>query len=276
LKGKKVELKQHFFGRNEYALRLQKVFYPIWITFHIWDIITRPIPQLNLGFDDLEVYPQAGAGGGNVSCDGHTGRLYPDGETFAVIRSGDGTANSTADTYLRMQISTTTTENLYDAMYRANISFDTSDLTASANISQAIISLYGYLKKNDIGSADCHICQSTQANANTLVAADYNQYGDVSFGSKAYVDISLVGYNNITLNESGRNNISKTGISKFGIRLGSDINNSITWVSAVQSYLYFRSVDFDGGSNKPKLVVTYTLGGGAVTNIPTLLTMGVG
>jgi hypothetical protein len=56
----RVELREQFFVRNEYALRLQSVFYPIWIMFHIWDIITRPFPQLNLGFDTLEVYPDAG------------------------------------------------------------------------------------------------------------------------------------------------------------------------------------------------------------------------
>ncbi len=256
--------RNHYFVRNEYALRLQHIFYPIWITFHIWDIITRPIPQLNLGFDTLTVYPDAGTGGDSV--DGYVDRSVAS-ETFSTLRSGAGVNVDTIHT-LEVYLRASSTTDQYNLLERIIATFKTSSLTSGATISAASISFYGTLKGNTLGSPDFHICASTPAADNNLSSTDYSQLGSTSFGSVSYASFNTSGYNDITLNASGISNISKTGVSKFGARISWDILNSLTgatWSSG--TYARFFATDSDYGSNKPKLVVTYT----AITFIPQIM-----
>jgi hypothetical protein len=268
---KKVELRQHFFVRNEYALRLQKVFYPIWITFHIWDIITRPFPQLNLGFDTLTVNPDAGSGATTV--DGVIIRSAD--ESFSSIRSGDGTgAYPLPPEPSCGALWGSATGNQYTMLSRAIFTFSTSTIGSDATISSATLSLNANYKANALGSDTYHICASTPANNNNLEVGDYKQLGSTSFGNIAYASISITGYNDWSLNSSGISNISKTGISRFGLRSGWDINNSttgLTWSSGVSSQIaVYHS---DNGSNKPKLVVTYTTSTAYTTEITEALAM---
>ena len=62
-------------------------------------------------------------------------------------------------------------------------------------------------------------------------------------------------YNDFALNASGLSNISKTGVSKFGLRLTQEIAGDPTWVSEATNSLRFQAAD---GANAPKLIVTYT------------------
>ena len=255
-KGKKVELKQHFFTRNEYALRLQKVFYPIWITFHIWDIITRLFPQLNLGFDTLTVYPEPG-----TTTDGY---VYRDviSESWSTIRDGVGT-NSRYDQTSNYLIGIISGSSGWNALYRYICCFDTSDLTSSASISATVLSLYVNSKLDgDENTPNIDIYTSNPALTSSLTNTDYGNVGTTSqTGSPiAYGDISTSAYNNFTFNATGRGNILKTGISKFGARNANyDVANSEppnnTGAGKVS-----RMIGTGGASetNKPKLVVTYT------------------
>lgn len=246
--------KQHFFVRNEYALRLQKVFYPIWITFHTWDNLTRPIPQLNLGFDTLTVYPDAGTGG--TTCDANMVRSTTS-ETQAVIVAGAGTGVDNTNIYNGLYFEASTTTNQYDYVRRNIETFDTSELTSGAIISSVVWSGYFKFKGNDLGSSRVYLVASTPASNNVCVAADYSQLGTTSFGYLEYTGITLDAYNDITLNASGIANVSKTGISKFGVRFGFDgMGETPTWSSAANSQVGWYSGD--NATNKPKLVITYT------------------
>lgn len=280
MKEGKVELREHFFGRNEYALRLQSVFYPIWITFHIWDIITRPIPQLNLGFDTLTVYPQAGAGGSNTTVDGNIYHYAETQENFAtiisastpVLRDPTSTQNQIA---LNAKSGVTDT---YTVLQRFFATIVTSALTSSAEISSAVISLYGVSSRNGIGDPILHWCSNNQANNNNLEDSDYTDLGTTSFGNITYSSWSNSGYNDVSLNASGISNISKTGTTKLGARLYWDIAASttgLTWATGGE-YSRFYFLAADNGSNKPKLVVTYTTAVTAGGTPSTLLTLGVG
>jgi len=74
------------------------------------------------------------------------------------------------------------------------------------------------------------------------------------YPSTSYVD---EGYNDMPLNATGLSNISKTGVTKFGLR---DVEHDIggTAPGALTAY----EMTFDSSNNdpepKPKLVVTYT------------------
>ena len=260
LKTPKEEYTEHFFSRNEYALRLQKVFYPIWLLLHTWDmLIANPFkPAWNLGFDTLTVYPDADPE--STSVDGHVYRSGVD-ETLSTIRSSAGTGVSDTNTGCFSYITSSGSTNQFAKLYRVSDFYDTSTLGDSANITNVVKSGYGSAKKNDLGSPDLHFASGNAASNTALASSDYAQanFGTTSFGSIAYADFSLAAYNDVTLNASGRANISKTGISKFSAQLNWDINNNFTgsWASDKTSYLIFFAAD--NGSNKPKLVVTYTV-----------------
>lgn len=257
--------RNHYFVRNEYALRLQKVFYPIWITFHIWDIITRPIPQLNLGFDTLTVYP--GSNGTDDPVDGDI-RLSGQDETFSNMRStASGTSVNLTYTAISICVLSSSTNNQYARIYRGIAMYDTSGLTADATISSVVNSVYGSYKTSGFSTnPDLHVAQGNAASSTTLAVGDYAQsnHGTTSFGSKSYATYSDSSYNDITFNTSGIAAVSKTGLTKLSYQSSWDITNTPpTWADNKGAFLEFRQSN--AGTNKPKLVVTYTL---AVTFIP--------
>ena len=94
---------------------------------------------------------------------------------------------------------------------------------------------------------------------NTLVNADYGELGSTSYSSIAYASLNNALYNDFTLDSNGRDNISKTSISKFGSVSTWDLNSSFggTWVSEAVSLFYSKSADNTGRTDDPKLVVTY-------------------
>ncbi len=259
-----ITLKRHFFNKNEYALRLKNAYCPIWSMIHAWDmgIANRLNPDFNLGFDTLTVNPDAGTGGGNVSVDG---TVYRTGVTEAwatlIAGAGNGFWDTQANIYF-IDIYATTTSNVWDTLRRSIFLFDTHTLTAGAIISSAVLSLYGTAKA-DSGTAvtpDLNIYTSTPAANNALANGDYSQLGSVAQCDVAitYAGFNTAGYNDFTLNATGLGNISKTGISKFGARNANYDVAAVapTWSSISSHYLqgYFS----DNGSNKPKLVITYT------------------
>jgi hypothetical protein len=266
MKNGEVELRQHFFVRNEYALRLQKVFYPIWITFHIWDIITRPIPQLNLGFDTLTVNPVP-----ETTVDGsvkQTGTHL----TWSQLRDGAGNGYDYAAVGGGQFaiIRTDDSSNTWDWLGRYICLFTTSSLTAGADISAATLSLFGVSKSDSLSvSPTINIYTSSPSNNDVLVNSDYSQIGTTAQCNTdmTYSNYSITGYNDFSLNSSGISNISKTGISKFGVRSNYDASNTMpTWTN--YSVFNFGGYFSSETSNKPKLVVTYTA---APTFIPQII-----
>ena len=274
--GDKAEVKEIFFTTNKYALRLQKLFYPIWITFHIWDIVTRPIPQLNLGFDTLTVYSVPGD-----TVSGTVGRNLVN-ESWATIIAGAGLAewDTGGDGNVYIQCSSTTDQ--FGSNYRMIFLFDTSALTADATISAAVMSLYG-IAKLDGGTAitqDIDIYTSTPASDTALANADYGNTGTTSqTGSPiTYAGFATGGYNDFTLDATGRGNISKTSITKFAARNANyDVAASApTWSSNSDHYFIIGIGTSSGTSKDPKLVVTYTAPVVAGGVISTLSLLGVG
>jgi len=268
---KEVELRQHFFVRNEYALRLQKVFYPIWIVFHTWDNLTRFAPQLNLGFDTLTVYPDAHPE--STSVDGH---IQAASASWATAHDDDGTIALGYSDLTSSRIGCAKFTNYI--IYRAFLLFDTSALTSEATISVAVLSPYITAHNDDYndGYDYVRVITTNPASNTDLVPADYaaTTTTQQSADKDLTAGITDSAYNDFTLNATGLSNVSKIGISKFGIREGHDIDNqTIGDTSGTYSSITMNFAD--NGTDKPKLVVTYTVGGGVV-NIPTLLTLGVG
>ncbi len=73
------------------------------------------------------------------------------------------------------------------------------------------------------------------------------------------------GYNDFTLNAAGLAQITKGGISKFGLRevtydVGNVDPNTVSPGSDCYSYVVPKSSNQGGTTNDPKLVVIYTTG----------------
>ena len=162
-------------------------------------------------------------------------------------------------------------------VFRGALFFDTSSLPDDATISSAVLSLYG---DDDYITVDFLITVVDGALLNEpLVDADYGDLGsqNVSGGSFSTSGFSTSGYNEIALNETGMGWISKTGITKFGLRSSRDIApTEPTTTESVRVYSFENVPGY-----RPKLVVTYTtpapVGGEAYPeNKPSILALWIG
>jgi hypothetical protein len=103
------------------------------------------------------------------------------------------------------------------------------------------------------------------ASETAIAAGDYDSFDSVPQCDTpiTYTGWGEAGYNDFALNSNGIASISKTGITKFGIRNANyDVTGTApTWGSAVQCYLIGYFADQTGTDNDPKLVVTYHIPG---------------
>lgn len=208
----------------------------------------------------LTVNPQAGGGGGNVSCDGYVGRQGVD-ETFSTIRTSTGnTLSTTASSSNTVFFNCSTTTNQFNFWRRGFFTFDTSALGSGATINSATLSIYGMSKADDASFApNSNVYGFTPAAANDLSNGDYLNYQTTAFSTAiSYASFSTSGYNDFALNASGIANISKTGVSAFSwLNTNYDVANSApTWSS--NNGAAFAIFWADNGSNEPKIVIDYT------------------
>lgn len=206
----------------------------------------------------LTVYPSPG-----VTVDGYA--LHnEDAQTWATILAGAGTTSADSSAFEELiQIWASTTSNTWRLNRRAIFLFDTSALGASATITAAVMSVFGKDKSDGLSiTPDLDAYTSTPASNTALAASDYPNLGTVSqTGSPiTYSGWSTSAYNDFTFNATGIGNISKTGISKFGVRNANyDVSGTIpTWSSGAMSYAGGYYSDQTGTANDPKLVITYT------------------
>lgn len=251
-----------FRTHDKFGKRLYYAFKPLWHLFHFWDMNFANLfmPTWNLGFDSTgDLFPAAGA----VSpVDGYVAREGIN-ETFADIRGGAGnTARASNATEQIAGLTGTATANQYGTLARGIALFNTSVIGSSSTVDTVVISIEGSQKFPDLGTTALTftVVASTPAANDALANADYGQLGTVEFGNISYASYSTIAYNDITLEASGRANIVKDGISKFGFRISWDTANNFqgTWASGQTSSFYGRYADTAGTGSDPKLVVTYT------------------
>jgi hypothetical protein len=143
-------------------------------------------------------------------------------------------------------------EGLY-SIFRGALFFDTSSLPDDATITSATLSLYGYSDSSET-DFDITVVDGSVLNE-PLESADYGDLRSqtVSGGAFDTAGFSASGYNDIPLNETGMGWISKTGITKFGLRSSRDI--AATEPTGDEFVNVCASEKGEG--YQPKLVVTY-------------------
>jgi hypothetical protein len=194
----------------------------------------------------------------------------PSGAAWSSIRSGAGEfATDSGVTYTTGILSADDTGSGWEIIYRAAMLFDTSALGATATISSATWQFVSTSKTNNLTDAQSVRVVSVDPSSNTgLVTGDY---AVANWGTTGYTaDFTIAGvtsdsstYNSYALNSDGLAAIEKTGITKFGIRIVSEVTNSEPAHSGLTNKyarVVFASAEENlSGDKRPKLVVTYTV-----------------
>lgn len=218
----------------------------------------------------LTVYPDPTR---TVSFDGSVGEQTS--AAWATIRglsSGDYAEYST-DYHIKYY--TAAASNNWSEFKRAFVLFDTSALTSAASISAAVISFKGdgNASLDQLGTASVSIVSSTPASDTSISVGDYDQVGTTEFATAriGFGVWSTSAYNDFTLNASGIANISKTGVSKFGVRSNWDTDDAEpTWVASKFNTVSWYPSSRAGTSEDPKLVITYSTGLAGVKTVDDL------
>lgn len=142
---------------------------------------------------------------------------------------------------------------------RGFLLFDTSAISTTYTILSATLSVYESTTHTtaNADSVSAHIVSSSPASNTSLVVGDYDQVGSISFASVPYASFAVDSYQDFSLNSAGLSNITKAGISKFGIRDSNDLNNI---VPSGLNRIQFYTADQIGTSTDPKLVVEHFKG----------------
>jgi hypothetical protein len=191
-----------------------------------------------------------------------------DGVSWATIHDSDGNYiyKDSVSGYC-WGLDSDNTSDEWDTMIRAIFGFDTSSIGGGKAISAATLSFYGSAKLDDLScTPNLNVYTANPATDNNIIAGDYDTGGAVAQCDTAitYAGWSTSGYNDFILNATGKSYIDKSGVTNFMTRNASydAADSPPSWSSDNTSGLsaYFA----DNGSNKPKLVVIYTVSGGAV------------
>lgn len=171
-----------------------------------------------------------------------------------------GNVVSTAATYgYYIKIKSSTDSAKWIQLYRSVFLFYTAGLPDGCTITAATLSFRGYSKTDELNEdPDINVYSSAPASNTNLVEGDFDSLGDIPFSTAiAYHTWDEAGWNDFALNAAGIAAISKTGVSKFGLRNASyDVSGSRpSWSSDDYSRIYAYFAD---GPYKPKLIVTYT------------------
>lgn len=201
-----------------------------------------------------------------TSVDGYV-RREATNESWSTIRSGAGvTANDSVSRLEFFATSGSTTDN-WDAISRIVTLFDTSSIPDTDSIDSATLSFYleSAITNPSTFSFSSGIVTTSPASNTALVASDY---GNFTFTRQAtdvvFTSWTTGAYTDHTLNSTGLGNISKTGVTKFGMTTDDDIDNTTPpgWQSATSSGCannnQLMGAETAGTTEDPKLVVTHT------------------
>jgi len=152
---------------------------------------------------------------------------------------------------------------------RAFIPFNTSALPDNATINDVKLKVYvdSKMDNDNDGSDWTSVVQASEPSTTALTTADYDLAGSVTnplegIDASERKDITNVvpgQYMVFTLNSTGKGWISKTGLTKLGLREGHDaINSAFVGTGGQYDQLKIRSSEYSGTTADPILEITYT------------------
>ncbi len=165
--------------------------------------------------------------------------------------SGIGGTRDSAATTFRLG------DDASDRQYRAILSFNTASLPDNAVIQSAVLKIKqsgsptGSNPFSVLGSLYASIRKGYFGSSSSLQAADFNATASAekiaTFGKTP-----TSGWYSAKLTSSGRSKISKTSLTQFRLAFANDDNDD-------KGADYMKFISGDASSNKPQLVITYTV-----------------
>lgn len=228
----------------------------------------KNIIEGKIGNTTSTFYPAAGA---NSPVDGRTYRGAVT-EDFATIVAGSGSVADEVSTVSGTPsfISTQTTTDKWKYVGRMHTLFDTASIPDTDAIDSATYSIW-VINFQGNTTVSYNVTATNPASNDNLVASDHQTVSNTKFATDILTsDMTSGQYTDWTFNNDGKSNISKTGISKFALRVSEEIDGSSpTWVSGIGygiNSAYYA--DQTGTANDPKLVVVHS---SAVTFVPKMM-----
>lgn len=207
-------------------------------------------------------YPDA-TDPGTTTSSGRMGRTGVN-EAFSTLRNSAGNFHDNVVGNSNVFMNASTTSSQYANNYRLASLFDASAIDDTATIDDGTVSLYGRTTaRTDFGAVNIEIVVCAPASNVTFANSDYNianwtmtkQATGIATGSW-----NGAGYNNFTLNSTGKGNVSKTGITKFGFVNTFDCDNtSPSWYSSGNCQFPEYDSGAAGTTTDPKMVINYSL-----------------
>lgn len=202
----------------------------------------------------------------STSVDGYAGSFYTTGTSWATIRSTDhsGPPALADDSGTGMNILISGTASSWTRIYHPILLFDTSALPDTAVITAVTLNIRCGSVQDDLSMSPDVVVVSSNPASNTAIAyGDYDTLGTTEYSNViSYGSFSAGNWNTFTLNSSGRAAVSKTGVTKLGLREHThDLHNSepsYAGASAI-SFVTFYSADYTGTTSDPYLTITYVI-----------------
>ena len=217
---------------------------------------------------------------------GGSGTFYPDADVetntvdgyaevtgdavYATIRAAAGTASNDSGVYMSLYLVSSSTANQYTRMGRLICLFNTAAIGATNTISKTVLKLrlcqiYAQMDTYNGWDFALGLVSSNPASNTAIVNADYS-----CLGTTRYCDNDIPILNTNTAEYSTQNNwfvwsfnatgeaaISKTGITKLGIRDRTDIDaGTPTYIASKPNLARIYTAD-KGAGYKPTLEVEY-------------------
>lgn len=208
----------------------------------------------------------------NVASPGTWSAVHGSGNSGGQAQDDQASGSAWPPAFIRSY-----TDSLWRNTARSFYLFDSSSIPDTDTIDSATFSVYVTAK--DTGGGDftdeIAMVDVTPASNTAIVATDYVNSGTTKQATNLTIaSITTSAYNDWTLNSTGLGNISKTSITKFGLRQEDDRANTEPTADATDQISSIRAdyVDQTGTSSDPKLVVVHSVA--AVTPTRTLLGVG--
>lgn len=208
-----------------------------------------------------------------TTVDGYVGHIYGvgAGQIWATIRAAAGSEfndTRTTNSIAASALADTGADN-WREIIRSIFLFDTSSIPDTDTVDSATFSIY-VPSVTDTASQSISLCSSAPASNMGLANGDYATLGTTKFATdQTIASLTTSAYNDFALNASGLANISKIGVSKFGMRLTSDVDNlAPTWGSGIEPRVNCHCADTAGTIQDPKLTITHSSGAIESTRSP--------
>lgn len=144
--------------------------------------------------------------------------------------------------------------------------FDTGAIPDTDTITAASLYFYATLVSNTDNDGNDYlvVTSDSQASNTSLSTADYDQLGSTAWSATQDITGLSTGYLQMALNATGLANVSATGYTKLGVRIGQDmVNDTITATksNSVQSQFF----EDTSGTKDPYMTVTSSAAAAGVT-----------